>query len=74
MVAFSVAHMFTFTYKEYLTEGMEERRRSGVVGWLFEGINKRRRGNACDPTSDGRGGWGRRPATGAVAAIGAAEG
>ena len=43
MVFFSIAHMFTFTYKEYLPEGMEEKKKSGVVGWLFEGIDKRRR-------------------------------
>jgi len=43
MVFFAVAHMFTFTYKEYLPEGMEEKKKSGVVGWLFDGIDKRRR-------------------------------
>lgn len=43
MVFFAIAHMFTFTYKEYLPEGMEERKKSGMVGWLFEGIDKRRR-------------------------------
>ena len=43
MVFFSIAHMFTFTYKEYLPEGMEEKKK-GCVGWLFEGIDKRRRG------------------------------
>jgi len=43
MVFFAVAHMFTFTYKEYLPEGMEEKKKSGAVGWLFEGVDKRRR-------------------------------
>lgn len=46
MVFFSIAHMFTFTWKEYLPEGMEDTRNSGIVGWffgLFEGIDKRRR-------------------------------
>lgn len=43
MVFFAIAHMFTFTYKEYLPEGMEAKKKSGVVGWLFEGIDKRRR-------------------------------
>ena len=43
MMFFSIAHMFTFTYKEYLPEGMEEKKKSGIVGWLFEGIDKRRR-------------------------------
>jgi len=43
MVFFSIAHMFTFTYKEYLPEGMEEKKKSGIVGWLFEGIDKQRR-------------------------------
>lgn len=43
MVFFSIGHMFTFTYKEYLPEGMEERKKSGIVGWLFEGVDKRRR-------------------------------
>jgi len=46
MVFFSIAHMFTFTWKEYLPEGMEDKKNSGIVGWffgLFEGIDKRRR-------------------------------
>lgn len=46
MVFFSIAHMFTFTWKEYLPEGMEDQKNSGIVGWffgLFEGIDKRRR-------------------------------
>ena len=43
MVFFAIAHMFTFTYKEYLPEGMEAKKKSGVVGWMFEGIDKRRR-------------------------------
>ena len=46
MVFFSIAHMFTFTWKEYLPEGMEDEKNSGIVGWffgLFEGIDKRRR-------------------------------
>ncbi|KAL7548431.1 hypothetical protein ACHAWF_011721 [Thalassiosira exigua] len=45
MVFFAIAHMFTFTYKEYLPEGMEDQRKSGIVGWLFEGVDKRRRRN-----------------------------
>ena len=55
MVFFSIAHMFTFTYREYLPEDMDERRRSGIVGWLFEGIDKRRRSRDDD---DGGGGGG----------------
>ena len=46
MVFFSIAHKFTFTWKEYLPEGMEDKKNSGIVGWffgLFEGIDKRRR-------------------------------
>ena len=35
--------MFTFTYKEYLPEELEEQKQSGIVGWLFRGIDKRRR-------------------------------
>ena len=49
MVFFSIAHMFTFTWKEYLPEGMEDKKNSGIVGWffgLFEGIDKRRRHQA----------------------------
>ncbi|KAL7537082.1 hypothetical protein ACHAXR_008069 [Thalassiosira sp. AJA248-18] len=50
MVFFSIAHMFTFTFKEYLPEGMEEKKKSGMVGWLFEGIDKRRRRRNDDHT------------------------
>lgn len=35
--------MFTFTYKEYLPEELEDQKQSGIVGWLFRGIDKRRR-------------------------------
>ncbi|KAL3763554.1 hypothetical protein ACHAW5_008097 [Stephanodiscus triporus] len=46
MVFFSIGHLFTFTYKEYLPEGMDcEDGKSGtsLIGWLFDGIDKRRR-------------------------------
>ncbi|KAL9182898.1 hypothetical protein ACHAXT_004177 [Thalassiosira profunda] len=43
MVGFSLAHMFTFTYKEYLPEGMEDKKEAGIVGWIFKGVDKRRR-------------------------------
>lgn len=46
MVFFSIGHLFTFTYKEYLPEGMDDEGgrtfSGGVFGWLFEGIDKRR--------------------------------
>jgi hypothetical protein len=59
MVFFSIAHLFTFTYKEYLPEGMidtaaaDDNNNSSrriidycgakVVEWMFEGEHKRRR-------------------------------
>ena len=52
MVGFSFAHMFTFTYKEYLPEGMEAKKKSGIVGWLFEGVDKRRRNNRHNNSSN----------------------
>lgn len=45
MAFFAVAHMFTFTYRDYLPEGMEEKRQRGLVGTLFAKIDKVRRNN-----------------------------
>jgi len=52
MVFFAIAHMFTFTYKEYLPEELEDQKQSGIVGWLFRGIDKRRRRLNHDGTHD----------------------
>jgi hypothetical protein len=63
MVFFSIGHLFTFTYEEYLPEGMggEEGGKFGssVLGWLFDGIDKRRRRRqrrSGNMTSNGGGG------------------
>lgn len=45
MVFFSIAHMFTFTYREYLPDGMEDKIRAGLIGVLFSKIDKARRSN-----------------------------
>jgi hypothetical protein len=45
MAFFAIAHMFTFTYRDYLPEGMEHKRRGGLVGSLFAKIDKVRRNN-----------------------------
>mmetsp|Transcript_3651 Transcript_3651/g.7987 ORF Transcript_3651/g.7987 Transcript_3651/m.7987 type:complete len:628 (-) Transcript_3651:83-1966(-) len=64
MVFFSIGHMFTFTYKEYLPEGMEERKKSGIVGWLFEGVDKRRRTTNHDTSGNPDGNYnGNQPPT-----------
>ena len=45
MTFFAVAHMFTFTYRDYLPEEMKDSRQRGVVGTLFAKIDKVRRNN-----------------------------
>jgi hypothetical protein len=50
MTFFSIAHMFTFTYRDYLPEEMKGSGQRGLVGTLFAKIDKVRRKN----TSSGR--------------------
>jgi hypothetical protein len=69
MVFFSIGHLFTFTYKEYLPEGMmagegggggggEKSGTAFLFGWLFEGIDKRRRRRGGAAPDGGGGGDG----------------
>ena len=41
--------------KVWEEEGMEEKKKSGMVGWLFEGVDKRRRRNGHGPPSSSSG-------------------
>lgn len=45
MTFFSIAHMFTFTYRDYLPEEMKGSRQRGLVRTLFAKIDKVRRTN-----------------------------
>lgn len=45
MTFFSIAHMFTFTYRDYLPEEMKGSRQRNIVGALFAKIDKVRRNN-----------------------------
>jgi hypothetical protein len=45
MAFFAVAHMFTFTYRDYLPEEMKDSRQRGIVGTLFAKIDKVRKNN-----------------------------
>ena len=45
MAFFAIAHMFTFTYRDYLPEEMKHSRQRGLIGTLFAKIDKVRRNN-----------------------------